>query len=856
MLKGEEVPVPLDAHAYSNGKVMHLDKMQGGGKNPKKILIGKLLPNKTAEDGRPLMNPNNNYFTIYKDEYTQEIALRGRSNIPQFPPDTIHVGLFALVLALSMKLGIYQLLIEVYNEQIANAIMDLVMYFIYDGSNSINVMASKMNYQLMFSIKSYSESWYSQLFGGEGDGPKLTDANNHEFMRRWTAMQVENGLSNVMISLDGTNDDCRSKTNSEARFGEAKSHNNVPIVGAMVVVIAEGEHKGMPLAYFITPGNKPDMVTSKTVLTYLYEYRLNARGLVADRGFCNEDVMALCDQLGLPFLIMMKSDFTGFKMMYAKHSDDVYLNYKYWLPSTHEFGITEDNIPVFGPKSKNPDRKGCVGLFLDRNRWNKNANEMETSCSLEYNHLRKKLDKFQEKHPDPFPTVTEAEQALKTAKIVVSDKFKSVISIVYNIEANYFELSLNTTELDSMQKGYGWAGMVSSKSQTAQEMSDGFKVRHSSEDSFNCLKSQLGFDVLRVSGEERYHTKFFCGFIALIIRTEIKNICVKYETDNKVEIDVNKMIQELDNIGFKLSLSSYVYSDQISGVQRDILGSLGIDKKVIELFSPLVNARENEKEIARLRGMQREILMEAPLKKPGRPKGSKNKKSATNQIESKQLDEKDNAQSIESDLPPMEETSNPIPVKSHRGGRKKGSKNKKTLLREAEQAAEKQRRINAGLPPEDPKPKRGRPPGAKNKKTLLREAEEAAERERRVAAGLPAEESKPEKQHIGRIKGTKNKKTLIREAEEQANTENEGIRQEQGSKSSRIGTQYRTTKMQDDDDRKLSELTGIDIIGNPPPRPWTRSVRQHEKRRRDELRKKAKEKLKEMRAVRDDHYDQ
>ncbi len=76
-----------------------------------------------------------------------------------------------------------------------------------------------------------------------------------------------------------------------------------------------------------------------------------------------------------------------------------------------------------------------------------------------------------------------------------------------------------------------------------------------------------------------------------------------------------------------------------------------------------------------------------------------------------------------------------------RRGRPKGSKNKKTLEREAalsEQGA-------------TPKRGKGRPKGSKNKKTLEREAMEAAL-------------GKPQKRGPGRPKGSKNKKTLEREA--------------------------------------------------------------------------------------------
>ncbi|MCR5813569.1 MAG: hypothetical protein K6G15_03615 [Desulfovibrio sp.] len=81
--------------------------------------------------------------------------------------------------------------------------------------------------------------------------------------------------------------------------------------------------------------------------------------------------------------------------------------------------------------------------------------------------------------------------------------------------------------------------------------------------------------------------------------------------------------------------------------------------------------------------------------------------------------------------------------KTKKIGRPKGSKNKKTLEREALEAASAEQIIKRG---------RGRPKGSKNKTTLAREAAEAA-------AGIV----RP-KRGRGRPKGSRNKKTLTDES--------------------------------------------------------------------------------------------
>ena len=98
--------------------------------------------------------------------------------------------------------------------------------------------------------------------------------------------------------------------------------------------------------------------------------------------------------------------------------------------------------------------------------------------------------------------------------------------------------------------------------------------------------------------------------------------------------------------------------------------------------------------------------------------------------------------------PPTVEVGAHVPKVPGKRGRRKGSKNKKTLEREALLATQGNGSV---------KRKCGRPPGSKNKKTLEREAFMAAQ-------GI-----KPIKRKPGRPPGSKNKRTLEREAAMAAN---------------------------------------------------------------------------------------
>ncbi|MGN8853274.1 hypothetical protein, partial [Anaerobiospirillum succiniciproducens] len=164
-----------------------------------------------------------------------------------------------------------------------------------------------------------------------------------------------------------------------------------------------------------------------------------------------------------------------------------------------------------------------------------------------------------------------------------------------------------------------------------------------------------------------------------------------------------------------------------------------------------------------------------PVKrKPGRPKGSKNKKTLERERHGdtqalkppakrgRPLGRKNNKtlerEAAEALLPPKP------PAKI---GRPKGSKNKKTLEREAALAL---------LPPKPPA-KRGRPLGRKNNKTLAREAAQALLATNNVTQAKPSNDAigimqsdahttvavqalQPSKPKVGRPKGSLNKSTI------------------------------------------------------------------------------------------------
>lgn len=237
-----------------------------------------------------------------------------------------------------------------------------------------------------------------------------------------------------------------------------------------------------------------------------------------------------------------------------------------------------------------------------------------------------------------------------------------------------------------------------------------------SEKQFSQLKSQLDDGVTRVQSDSTIEARFAEAFIASILRTEIHLAC------EAMDLDTNEMIRKIDDAHL-MRMPNGLYEEIRSLPRRcrDLLKAFGLSEDHFKKFADEINETEATPVYQQVRH-----IPDVKRRGAGRPKGSKNKKTLEREAAEK---------------------ANPHEEAPKRGrGRPKGSKNKATLEREAAQSGQ----------PEPPKRKPGRPKGSKNKKTLERDAREAA---------LATAGAQP-KRGPGRPKGRKNNATLAREARE------------------------------------------------------------------------------------------
>lgn len=315
--------------------------------------------------------------------------------------------------------------------------------------------------------------------------------------------------------------------------------------------------------------------------------------------------------------------------------------------------------------------------------------------------------------------------ALNKSNITVPAELKNYLKLTKDGSGKVAGVEYDYEAWQKTADSDGYHAIASSQDLTAEEIHDLYQLRDTSEKQYSLLKSQMNGDVTRVHSDEAICARLAVHFIASAIRTELMLAC------KSMELDTNVMLRKLDDAHMTRMTGGRYEAVRTYGTEVNaVLGHFGINFSHLQKFAEEIN----DQDARQINDQERELPEVTPPKR-GRKKGSKNKK--TLEREAKEAALRAQATAAEQTEP---QAADETPKRGR--GRPKGSKNKKTLRREAKMA----KMAAAGIQTEQPKRRPGRPKGSKNKRTLEMEA-----RARRIAEG---------RRGPGRPKGSKNKPTV------------------------------------------------------------------------------------------------
>jgi len=576
-----------------------------------------------------MMHPNDNFKYLFPNiwkEYYGDSDVFDR---------VLRCGMYAMTLGIGYKTALYPTLIEAYGPMYANVIMDYSMYSVLEKSDVSQTYEERMQQEVIFSKERYSDSWLSDFFKN-----KMTEKQNLDFRDRWISECKNRKLSGVWISIDGSNNNCEAKGCHLSEKGSAKSGKNIDIISYIYAVNTED---GCPITYFVSSGGKVDAKAFQKMAAYLGSHDISIEGVILDRGFCTHDVLKLLAELKYPYVIMLKSDTYGHTQMVSQYAETIRWKVPYATGGDGMFGISEKQ-KVF----KGYPEEAYINLFFD------GSNAAQRSITL----IRKIVK-----------ATEELNTKIEAGKIpLVPQDIKKYITIKEEPEG--CRIIHNHEEWQMAIDGKGFSSIATSENMEPMEANRLYHLRDASETQYMLMKSQLGYDVTRVHSTESIHSKFAICFVASIIRCEIMNAC------KEINQDTNKMIMEMDRLEFVL-LQNNIYTaihDETKR-QKDLLEKFDIQPLDFDSIVQDLNQRMTSKISSQVH--KKPEHSKTGAHKRGRPVGSKRKKSRDETLTDETL--------------------------MRKPGRPKGSLNRKTIDKEQQEADGKERR------------KPGRPKGSKNK---------------------------------------------------------------------------------------------------------------------------------------------
>lgn len=476
--RDKKVPVPkgkgITINRGDNNRVLYTLSApydnKAGYARPKRITIGHVCPDDTK-----VMYPTDKYKTIFPGDWEKFFHEK---------PDPIikKMGMYALGQAVNAKIGIYDVLSESLGVSAANNLMDYALYSVLYHSDVASQFETRMGNQILYSGKAYSDTYYSNFFEKE-----ISKDDVFRFKKNWVLQCRRDGIDEVWLCIDGSNDDCESKGVELAEKGHAKSRKNVDIVSFTYAVTTNG----FPVTFEVYRGGLVDAKAMQTIIDFLNGCGIKVKGVILDRGYCNARALRYLDSKNIAYIIMVKGQPAGFEEMVAEYGNKIKMNAEWLIEGTNLFGIQKE-CQLFDNYKKND----FVTLFYD---------------------LKNGTERVEKLLKNLYQALDEARQKLTSGKKVGdADNYHGMLNI------GETSVAINRPALQEAIDEKGLYSIVSSEEMTPAQVNALYAARNVSETQYMFIKTQLGYGKVRIHFTQGVHSRFLTGFIASVIRFEIE----------------------------------------------------------------------------------------------------------------------------------------------------------------------------------------------------------------------------------------------------------------------------------------------------------------------------------------------
>ena len=534
--RDRKVPIPkqsgITINRGDNNRVLYVKSAPFNAKKgypePKRTTIGYVCPDDTK-----FMYPTDKYPTIFPAAWEEAFHEKPKPIIKK-------MGLYTLAQAVNVKVGIIDVLENSIGRTMTNSVLDFAMYSILCHSNVAASFENRMSNQVLFSGAPYSDSYYSELFEKQ-----LEQTAIYTFRKAWAEQCRQDGIDDVWLCIDGSNDDCESKGVELAEKGHPKSGKNVDIVSFTYAVATDGR----PVTFDVYRGGLVDSKELKKIIGFLKECGIGIKGVILDRGYCNAKAIEYLDQEKIAYIIMVKGQPQGFVDTVEEYAQQIKMNVNWLIEGTYLFGVQKKCV-LFDSYEK----EDYITLFYDFRNANDRIEKLLKNIYNERDRLRNKIAKGEEAS--------------------VADKYKAYLDVVADKDGR--RVVMRKKALQEAIDSKGLYSIVSSVEMSPAEVYESYASRNSSETQYMFVKGQLGYGKVRVRFTPGVYSRFMVGFIASVIRFEIEQAAKKVDrTTNEVVNEMNLL--EMTNLN---GVYSYVHIENAR--QLEVFKLLNADEKILD----------------------------------------------------------------------------------------------------------------------------------------------------------------------------------------------------------------------------------------------------------------------------------
>ena len=491
---------------------------------PTRVAIGKL-------DHNGMLIPNQNYFDLFG--YTDDLIDSDDRS------DFISVGPHFVMDSISRQNGLKELLVEIFEEDYANKILDLATYMIMSESNVMNYFEDYGYSHSLFNIHNFTDATIDRLF------KEIKGKEIDLFIKAWVKMHLDKG---IYISYDSTNMNSVAGNLELAEHGHAKDNAELPQVN---LSLGYDQVNHIPMFYELYPGSIIDNSECEKMVERAKMYGCEAVGFVLDRGYFSTENIKYFERNGYDYILMTKGNAKFIKEAIDQCRAKLINGYKHYIDEYEIYGTTVE-LQLF-----KEGKKQYVHVYY-------NGVEAEQE-KIKINQKFKKMEEELE---------GKKEKKIKRKEDVAY--YEKYYKLGYDENGYFINYQRKEEKIRELMEHTGYFSIITSKAMSASEALGIYRDRDAVEKIFRMEKTYLGQDVFRVHSEEHLESKVFISFIGLIMRNEIYKSMKELYKKNRKEYTVPKAIREYERLGLtKLSDGEYHLRYKLTSKQKKLMKAIG-----------------------------------------------------------------------------------------------------------------------------------------------------------------------------------------------------------------------------------------------------------------------------------------